>query len=474
MVYALKILIIPKVFYILLTQRKIISELRQLFHLSLPLVLNLLAFMAMQLVDTLMLGRLGPLALASAALGWVTFIIVLIVCIGVVTAVGTLAAQAYGNGDFKNVTKITRQGLWLAILLSIPGTLLIGSAPLFLSAIKQPPNLVHGASEFLHGLMWGFFPSLAFVTLREFVTAISKPRIIIVISMLAIPLNAIANYVLIYGKWGFPQLNILGVGLATAFVEWAMLFALSGYILTHATFRKFKIFAIELPHFEQLKKIFLLGWPVGISFGVEECLFVVTALMMGYLGVVPLAAHQIAMQCMTFAVMIQIGISQATAIRVSRAVGASLPRSAILSAYTGICFGFFLASIAACCLWLFGRDIAALFLDIHNVANEPVIQLTVKLLIITAVFHMVDAIQIISNGALRGFQDTVIPMLLGLVSFWLMGIMGGYFFGFTLKFGAVGLWWGLALGVTISAILLQLRLYRQCLKIYNAHPVQPR
>lgn len=303
-------------------------------------------------------------------------------------------------------------------------------------------------------------PGLGYIALREFITAISKPRIVIAISLSAIPLNALGNYILMFGKLGLPALGIFGVGLATALVDLLMFLALALYITFHPHFREYKIFRFERPHWDILSKIIRIGLPVGINFGIEEGLFMVVGLLMGYLGVVALAAHQIAIQCMTVAIMIPIGIAQATAIRVSQSMGAHHNTENILGrAYIGIFCGIILSFIAATIFWLFPYSLATSFLDPNISANKPVIALAIKLLAIAALFHIVDAVQLITNGALRGLQDTFAPMLFGLISFWIIGIGSGYIMAFKLKMGAAGLWWGLALGVTVSAILLQVRLF---------------
>jgi MATE family multidrug resistance protein len=434
------------------------TELKSLFNLAIPLSLNLLAYMAMQLVDVIMIGRLGPLALASSAAGNVMYIIVLVGGIGIISAVGTLSAQAYGDKNTTKVSTIVQQGIWVVILLSIPALILIWSVPGFLLLIKQPVLVVQGARSFLHGLIFGYLPCILFVCLREFITAIGKPRIIITITVTAIPVNAVLNYILMYGKLGLPALGIFGVGLATSIVEWLILAAIVIYILRRPDFNLYQPFDIKKPNFKYIKSILKLGFPVGISFMVEEFMFVATALLMGYLGVNALAAHQIAVQCLYAVSMIPLGIGQAVAVRVGHALGAQELKQAKQIANLAIFAGMVIAFVVAAIFWLFPMQLASIFIDVNTQANIPVAALTVKLLIIIAVFHIIDASQIITNGALRGYQDTLIPMALGLISFWLFGISSGYVFAFILHYGAVGLWWGLALGISIAAVLLQLRL----------------
>lgn len=439
-------------------KKVILTELKTLFSLAIPLIFNLLAYMAMQLVDVLMLGRLGALALASSAAGNVMYVIILVSIIGTVSAVGTLAAEAFGEKNFVKVSKIIQQGLWVSIFLCIPAMFLLWQAPWFLLWIKQSKAVVEGARQFLHGLFYGFLPCIIFVTCREFITALCKPRIIMVITVLAIPVNALFNYILMYGKLGLPALGIFGVGLATSLVEWLMLCAFVIYISSQPDIRKYRPFAIQKPEFTYIKSILKLGLPVGISFTVEEFLFAATTLLMGYLGVTSLAAHQIAVQCIYLTAMIPIGICQATAIRVSHALGTNEPKQARNIAYLAIASGGFLAVLISTIFLFFPGQIVGLFINVHSAVNYPVAQLATQLVMILAVFHVIDAIQIITGGSLRGHQDTLIPMFLGIISYWIFGLGSGYVFAFVLKKGAVGLWWGLALGLSVAVILLQLRL----------------
>lgn len=436
----------------------IFTESRAIFHLAVPLMMNLVAYMGMTLIDVAMLGRLGPIALAASAAGNVMYVIVLAGGVGVLSAIGTLAAEAFGDKNQQRITLIVRQGFFLALLLAIPAILWVLVTPRILLFIKQPYEVVLGAKDYLHGLIYGYLPCMLFCVLREFMTALHKPRVIMMITISALPFNALLNYVFIYGKLGFPALGIYGVGLATSIVEWLMLFTMVLYVFKKPSLRIYQIFQIKWPH-EEMRRILRLGCPVGVSFVVEELLFVITTLLMGYFGVVALAAHQIALQCIYVAAMVQIGMSQATSVRVSRFLGANDRIQARQTAYVAIVLGACLAVLVACFFWFAPHLIIRLF--INPARNIVVATLAVKLLSIVALFHIIDAIQIVTGGALRGYQDTLVPMFLGIISYWIIGIGAGVLFGFVFHFGPQGLWWGLSLGLCVSAILLQWRLRTQ-------------
>ena len=436
------------------------DEIRPLLFLALPLIAAGLAQMGMDVVDTLMMGRLGPNTLASGALGSAIFGSLLMMSIGIISAVGVLAARAYGAENLPRIEKIVRQGLWAALVLSVPVALIMWFAPWFLQKIGEDRAIIAGTSAFLHGLVWGVFPGLAFMTLREFVCALSRPRIVMIISALAIPLNALFNYILMYGKWGFPVLGIAGIGISTSLVEWIIFAAIAVYITRSHIFRHYKVFAVfEWLDKHLLKEILSIGTPLAILYGFEVGLFSVTTLMMGFFGPIALAAHLIALQSTSVAFMLPMGISQATSVRVSLAMGAKKRTRAKHAAYAGIVLGLGSAAIAACCFWLIPKPIIALFLDLHAPQNQAVVKLTILFLSIAAIFELMDALQVIMTGILRALKDTVMPMLLGLLSYWCVGLSAGYGLAFSLNLGGTGLWWGLAIGITVSAILLLWRFH---------------
>lgn len=436
------------------SRNSFIKETRHLWLLALPLIMAALAQMGMEIVDTLMMGRLGANALASGSLGSAIFIFLILICMGILTAVGVLVARAYGAENYQKVSKITRQGFWVATVLAVPTFILTWLAPYFLLRIGEKQQVIIGTTAFLHGLAWGILPIMGFFVLREFVTAVSKPRIVMIISVISIPFSAVANYILMYGKLGFPVLGIAGIGIASSLIEWMMFLSLAAYVIANKTFNDYKIFKFELPKFNRVLEIFRIGIPVGILYAFEIGLFSITALMMGYFGVTALAAHQIALQATSVAFMVPLGISQAAAVRVSQALGAHRYQRARTIAYAAMMSGVISAGIAGMIFWLLPRVIIALFLNIHLPENIAVVHFATTFLWIAALFTIMDALQVILNGILRGMKDTLIPMLLGLISYWGVGLGLGYSLAFHTEFAGNGLWWGLAVGITVSASLL--------------------
>lgn len=436
------------------------QEIYQTIHLALPLVAALLAQVSMEFVDTIMLGQLGPIALAAGGLGSAIYVAFFVCCLGVIIAIGTSVAHEYGKQQLETVSHIGRQGLWLALILSIPSMIILWFFPTLLVYLGQSVEVAEVTSHFLRSLLWAFFPSLGFFALREFIAGLARPYIVMFISLIAVPINAFLNYILMYGKFGFPRLGVAGVGYATAISQLLMFICLILYIFFKSHFKTYKLFnRFELPDLKKLKELFSLGWPIGITLLFEIGLFSITALLMGHLGTDQLAAHQIAIQTISVVYMIPLGVSQATMLRVGHAMGADDPYRAKKIAHIGLSVGLLIAVCTGVLLWMFSFQIADLFLDSHLKENYLVIQYAVLFLKVAALFQLVDVVQSVTNGALRGLKDTFIPMLLGLATYWGVGLASGYLLAFQGGEGGVGLWFGLALGIGSSALCLYGRFY---------------
>lgn len=434
------------------------TEVKQSAHLALPLVAAALAQVGMEVVDTVMMGRLGPLALAAGALGGVVFIILLVLGMGVLSGVSVLVAGAHSANRRKRLTKVVRQGLWLSVFLTVPFTIILWYSPEFLLKIGELPEIVASTRLFIHALAWGILPFMVFLAVREFVAGISKPRVIMLIALISIPLNAILNYILIYGKFGLPRLGIAGIGYATAIVEWLSLGMMIIYIIYFSAVKKYKIFAqMDTPNLKLMNEIFRIGYPMGILYGVNTGLFTIATFLIGYFGMITLAAHQIAFQTVNIAFMTPLGISEAAAIRVSRALGEDDLEGAKLAGNAGILLGLISGGIAILCFWLLPHQIIRLFINPNDPANKAVVSIAKVFLYIGGIFTLMDGLTIILTGILRGYKDSFVAMWIGVVSYWIIGLGAAYFSAFEMDWKGDGIWFGLALGITCSALLLYWR-----------------
>ncbi|MBD1866703.1 MATE family efflux transporter [Cyanobacteria bacterium FACHB-471] len=439
------------------SKSRILSEIWACLLLAVPLAAAQLAQAGTAFVDTVMMGLIDSQTLAAGGLGAVIFSTLLLVCTGVVAAVGPLVAEAYGAGNPKAIGRIAQQGLWLSLVLSLPCMLLIWHGDSLLLTLGQEPDNAILAGYYLKAVMWGFFPAIAFATLKNFVAALSRPRSVMVIMLCGLVFNGIANYVLMFGKLGFPALGLAGIGWASSISLWGMLIALVSFILSQRVFAIYQVFH----HFRFESKVFWevvqTGWPIGVLTGVETGLFAITAFLMGHLGTTTLAAHQIALQTAALTFMIPLGVSYATTVRVGQLVGQGDPLGARLSAYVGLGLGGTFMSLMAIAFWIFPEAITSVYIDVRDPANAAVVQVAKALLGVAAMFQLIDGIQIIAAGALRGLKDTRTPMLIGIFSYWVVGLISGYVLGFRLNLDGVGLWWGLALGLLSASVIFTWR-----------------
>lgn len=426
-----------------------------------PVVAAQLAQMSMGLTDTIMVGRLGKEALAGVALGNTVFFFLLLMSMGVVMAVGPMVSQAHGAREHKSIERSVRQGLWLGAALALPAFLLLWNVGPLLRGSGQPVETVAAAEGYIRAIVWGYLPFLWFMALRSFVEGLSMPVPVTVITVVGVVLNIAANHVLMFGALGIPAMGLTGTGWASTVVYWFLLMALAIFVRRHRVLRRYRIFrTLGSPDAQFFRELFRIGWPIGVSLGIESGLFMATALMIGLMGTTALAAHQVALQCAAFTFMVPLGVGMAASIRVGQAAGRGDQRGVQLAGRVGVGLAALFMSAAAICFWVFPKEIIGIFLDLNDPSNLPVVDLAVVLLGIAAVFQVFDGIQVSAAGALRGLKDTRRPMMIGFVAYWLIGLTSGCVFGFVLGWGAVGLWWGLVLGLAAASVLLSLRFRR--------------
>ncbi len=437
------------------------QELRALLTIAAPLAAAYLAEIAMMITDMAIVGRLGSVQLAAVGLAGDLMMEVMLFCMAMVSIVGVLVAQALGSGDGKGAAHHLRQGLWIATFLSVPGMVLCWNLPSLLALTDQDPRVLAFGETYLHAVVWCFLPSLWFVVLREFAAALSRPKSVMVITVSAVGLNAALTYCLVFGEFGFPALGVAGAGWATTVVCWVMFAALAWHITRAAFFKPYRVLSglgrLDLGVWRQ---IFVLGAPLGGLALMEGGLFAVTAILVGVLGAVALAANQVVISVIALTFVVAMALGEAAAIRVAYEIGAGRPAQAQRAGLLGILVGVVFMVAAAVVFLSLPETLAALFLDVDDPANRPVIELAAGLFLIAAVFQIFDGVQAIASRALRGLRDTFVPMWIAGLGYWGFGIPCGYLLGFVFGYGAEGLWWGLALGLSVTATMLLWRFVR--------------
>jgi MATE family multidrug resistance protein len=437
---------------------RVIAEIKECLLLAVPLAGAQLSQAATTFVDTVMMGILGSQIIAAGALGAATFYLLISVGSAIISAVSPLAAEAYGAGRVELIGRVVRQGLWLSVILAIPVTLLIWHSGALLGLLGQEPANVALAELYLRAIAWGYLPGLGFAVLKSFVSALSQPRPVIVTMIGGTLFNVAANYVLAFGKFGMPALGIAGLGWASALSLWGMFAALAIYILSHPQLRVYGVFT-NLHQFEGkgFGELVRVGVPIGVLAGVEGGFFTFVTFLMGQLGTVTLAAHQIALQTAVVTFTIGLGISIASTVRVGQLIGQQNPQGARLAGFVSIGIAASFMAMMGILFWTIPGRIVSLYINTADPANAAVVSLAKTLLGVAAMFQIVDGIQVTAAGALRGLKDTRVPLLIGILAYWGIGLPCGYTLGLGLGFGSVGLWWGFAIGLAVAAGVLTWR-----------------
>ncbi len=442
--------------------RPIILEGRAFLKLAVPLAIAQIAQFAVGFVDTIMMGHLSTESLAAGGLASTTFQMLLTIVSGFVMSVGVLAAAAYGASKKERLTGLARQGLWLSLLLSLPLMILLWRMSPVLSALNQPDVVVSLAQNYFSGVSLGVLPALGFAMLRGYLAAFSLVGVVTAIVSVGTVFNIACNYVLGFGKLGFPRLELLGLGLGSSLSLWLMFGLFAGYILRHPELNQHRFWrGWKHPNGSILRRLMAVGAPIAMTFVLELGLFLAVGYMAGSLGAEVLAAHQIAFQVMALIFMVPIGMSLAVTTRVGlwygRGVGGASPeenrsgaRRAGLVAIA-LTTGFLLISSVA--LWLWRGLAINLFMGSDNPGDAAVIALAMDLLLVSAIAQMLDGVQRVAMSALYGLQDTRVPMILSAIAFWGIGLTSGYLLCFVAGWGVVGLWVGQYTGVAVGGVI---------------------
>lgn len=436
-------------------------ELTETLKLAVPIALTQLGQIAMMTTDLALIGRLGDEAVAAAALASSVFFISFTFGMGLVSAVAPLAAQAFGARDPRMVRRSLRVGLWAALLISLPMIAPPLCGKQILLALGQAPATARLAQHYLMGLAWGITPALWFLAIRGFMGAVNRPEPGLWITLAAIPANAVLVYLMIHGAWGLPRLELFGAGLGTTIVNFGMFLAGLWFAWRRPPFKKYHVLGrIWRIDWTLMRQLIVIGAPISMSFLMEYGLFAAAALLMGLISTTALAAHQIALQVTAILFMVPFGIGMAATVRVGHAVGrndvAAVKRAGLVATLLGIAcvsaltLGVILARFA----------IARFFFGDAVESAGAVIDLTAMLLMVGATFFVADGIQTVAAGALRGMNDTRVPLLFAAISYWLIGFPAAWGLAFRTELGAIGVWIGLSCGTAVYAVLLILRFRR--------------
>jgi MATE family multidrug resistance protein len=450
------------------------AELRATLALAAPLAAANLAQMAMGVTNTVMVGRLGAVPLAAAGLGGMLYFTVGVILQGVLSAVAPLAAHALGGGNRRAAGRVAGAGLVLALVFALPFVAALTSLDVLLRALGYDAVLAAEIGRYLRAISWGGPGFLAFAVMRSLLAALSHTRPVMAVLLACVVGNAALNWVLIFGHLGAPALGVAGSGYASAINHWLMLAGLALCARVMPGLAALRVLRNAFAaNWTEITKILRLGLPIGGMRGIEVGVFMTAGILMGLLGPAALGGHQLVLNCAGITFMVPLGLSQAVTVRVAYELGAGRPASARRACSTALALGAFLMAATAVVLWTFPELIIAAYVDTTDPTNHDTVQIARRLIAIAALFQVFDGVQVIAAGALRGYRDTFVPMVLAVTGYWGVGFVGGWVLAFPLGYGAVGLWWGLALGLAVVAILLALRLYLSASPITEAAKALP-
>ena len=434
------------------------SEFVATMVLAWPLIVAQLAGILLFTTDVVMMGWLGAKYLAAGTLATSILHPLFIGSIGIVSATSPLIAQAVGAGRIRDVRRIVRQGFWVALALTFIIVPILFNAKSILLFLKQDSEISAMAQTYLYFASGVALPGLMFISLRSLLHVRGATVPVLIITILAIFINALGNYALMFGNFGFPRLELAGAGISTTIVNWVMFLLILSYVLVHKNFKRFHVlYRLFKPDWSRFIELFKVGTPIGMTIMSEIAMFSVAVIMMGWLGTSEIAAHAVALQCAAIAFMIPLGLSQATTVRVGLFAGAKnrlgIKRAGWVSFF--IAMGFM--TLSATIFILFPDRLVYLFLSPLKPENANVILLAISFIGIAALFQFVDGAQVIMASALRGFSDTFIPMIIAFVGYWIVGIGTAYIAAFIFDMRGVGVWLGLAFGLGFVAIALTIR-----------------
>ncbi|WP_417724026.1 MATE family efflux transporter [Salipiger sp.] len=434
------------------------AHVRAILILGLPLVGGHVAQFAISLTDTVMMGRYGVPELAALTLAATLFSVVFLFGSGFAWAVMPMVAQYAARRDEVQIRRATRMGLWLSIgFFALTMPLMWFSGPV-LAALGQAPEMAEGAQTYLRIAGWGLLPALGVMVFKSTLAALEHARVVFWITVASAVGNGLANYALIFGHWGAPELGLRGAAIASLCAHGI---ALAGVAL----YARVKLPQYPLwqrfwrPDTEMLRQVFQLGWPIGLTTLAEVGLFSATAIMIGWIGTVPLAAHGIALQISAMIFMVHLGFANVATVRAGQALGhgdiGGLRRGAGIVLWLSLA-----AAIGTVVLFLtLPEPLIGLFLSQDDPDRAAILVTGAALLLVSALFQLVDALQVVTLGLLRGVQDTRVPMVIAGIAYWCLGLPAAWVLGFPAGLGAPGVWGGLVIGLGVAALLLLRRFW---------------
>ena len=434
------------------------KEFKLSLRLAIPLILSEIIYALSGFLATAMIAHLGKEQLATHALVWQIYMTTILFFIGVLCSISIMASQSFGTED-KEATIISfKQGIIIALIFSVPMMVIMGSAPQFLSWTKQDPTVISLSKSYCYSMILPMIPLNIWVAIQQFLMGINRVRIVAITNAIAVPIELFFFYVFIFGKLGFPQLGLAGIGFGLTASFTVVSIFLIAYLQIEKDIKNYHLFQrwwiIERKFFMEM---FRIGVPMGIMWFSEVTFFTIVALMMGVLGVNVLAAFQIADQYLMIAVVILFALGQTAVIRIGNEVGRNNKDQIKLSAVINIVIAIFIIGCFSAFYLIFPEVAIRLDIDVNASQYSEVMTETLKYFPLVAILLLVDCIRIVLNGALRGLKDTNFQLILSVLGYWVIAFPLAYLLGFKYNLGGIGIWWGIIIGLFTNGIMLIFR-----------------
>lgn len=438
------------------------SEAAKTWKLSLPIIFGEITQISLGLIDSAMVGSIDYKQLAAASLVNSVMIIPFILGIGFTMAISQRVANARGRNDSQRVSHILYNGFWLAMVSAIVISLGLELGSDILFHLGQDPEIAVLAVPFWRIVGISVIPSILFMGLKQFTDGLERTRTAMILSFIALPLNVFLNWLLIFGNWGFPRMELAGAALGTLITRTLILIVMVIVLFKSKHFARFIMVRKSQWHLKRstIKELLGIGVPSALQAGLETGAFAISGILVGTIGAIEQASHQIALQCASFTFMVSLGLAQGNSIRISNAYGRKDWKHIHLigksTLYTGLLYGILCAVFYA----VFRQQIPYIFND-----NAEVVSLASLLLLYAAIFQISDATQAIAVGSLRGITDVKYPTILLTIAYWVVALPAGWLLAFRAQMSTHGIWIGLVIGLTFVSIVLNRRFF----KMVNRH-----
>lgn len=450
------------------------EEMRATQRLAVPLILSNKSLTLIGATDVIMIGWLGAAELAAASLGSSVIMTTVIFCMGLITATAPMMASERGRKahSVRDLRRTFRQGLWVSVAISCLVWLVLWQTEYILRAVGQNGDLAALAGSYVRACMWSILPYLWVLLIRNFFSVMEQPGWSLIVGLAGIFVNAGCNYALMFGKFGLPPLGLVGAGIGSVIANLFMLLAMMAILRMHPRFRRYSLFGRWWrSDWERFRALWKFGVPIGVAMALEDAIFIVAVVMMGWFGPNSLAAHAIALQIGSIAFMVPLGLAQAATVRIGIGFGKRDPAMIQRAGWTALLLAITFMAAMALLIATQREDLVLLFTGTASPVDSDVQKLAISFLGVAALIQIVDGVQVVCTGMLRGLHDTRWPMIFAVTGYSVLGIGIGAWLAFARGWEGLGIWVGMGSGIALIALLVLGRwLLRQRLGLLPGAP----